>query len=157
MKLYHGSNMEIERIDLQMSRPNKDFGQGFYLTADRAQALRMGEQKVRQNGGRPVVNVYEFDEKRLNDERLKVKTFDAYTEEWARFILANRDRRTQERVHEYDIVVGPIADDQVGLQLFRYMRHYIDLRTLIENLKFVRLTIQYYFGTERAVQLLKKL
>lgn len=36
MKLYHGSNMEIERIDLQMSRPNKDFGQGFYLTADRA-------------------------------------------------------------------------------------------------------------------------
>lgn len=157
MKLYHGSNMEIERIDLQMSRPNKDFGQGFYLTADRAQALRMGEQKVRQNGGRPVVNVYEFDEKCLNDERLKVKTFDAYTEEWARFILANRDRRTQERVHEYDIIVGPIADDQVGLQLFRYMRHYIDLRTLIENLKFVRLTIQYYFGTERAVQLLKKL
>lgn len=157
MKLYHGSNMEIERIDLQMSRPNKDFGQGFYLTADRAQALRMGEQKVRQNGGRPVVNVYEFDEKYLNDERLKVKTFDAYTEEWARFILANRDRRTQERVHEYDIIVGPIADDQVGLQLFRYMRHYIDLRTLIENLKFVRLTIQYYFGTERAVQLLKKL
>ncbi len=157
MKLYHGSNMEIERIDLQKSRPNKDSGQGFYLTADRAQALRMGEQKVRQNGGRPVVNVYEFDEKCLNDERLKVKTFDAYTEEWARFILANRDRRTQERVHEYDIVVGPIADDQVGLQLFRYMRHYIDLRTLIENLKFVRLTIQYYFGTERAVQLLKKL
>ena len=157
MKLYHGSNLSIEKIDLQKSRPNKDFGQGFYLTADEAQALRMGEQKVRQNGGTPTLNVYEFDENVLADARLKVKIFNAYTEEWARFILANRDRRTQERVHDYDIVIGPIADDQVGLQLFRYMKQYIDLHTLIENLKFVRLTIQYYFGTERAIQLLKKI
>ena len=46
-------------------------------------------------------------------------------------------------------------DDKVGLQLFRYMRNYIDLPALVENLKYVRLTEQYYFGTERAVDLLK--
>ena len=32
--LYHGSNVKIETIDLKKSRPNKDFGSGFYLSAD---------------------------------------------------------------------------------------------------------------------------
>ena len=42
IQLYHGSTVNIERIDLQKSRPNKDFGRGFYLSADRQQAWRMG-------------------------------------------------------------------------------------------------------------------
>ena len=156
MILYHGSNQEICNIDLSKSRPNKDFGQGFYLTADKEQALRMGEQKARQNGGSPILNIYEFDESVLGRADFNIKIFDSYSEEWARFILANRDRRTQVRAHDFDIVVGPIADDQVGLQFFRYMKRYINLPTLIENLKYVRVTIQYYFGTERAIKLLKK-
>lgn len=41
MILYHGSNVEIVRIDLAKSRPNKDFGKGFYLSADYHQAIRM--------------------------------------------------------------------------------------------------------------------
>ncbi len=32
MKLYHGSNIAIERIDFARCKPYKDFGQGFYLT-----------------------------------------------------------------------------------------------------------------------------
>ena len=32
MILYHGSNLEIDVIDLNKCRPNKDFGKGFYLT-----------------------------------------------------------------------------------------------------------------------------
>lgn len=32
MTLYHGSNVLIDHIDLSMSKPNKDFGKGFYLT-----------------------------------------------------------------------------------------------------------------------------
>jgi len=43
MILYHGSNVEIVEIDLQKSRPNKDFGRGFYLSADHDQALRYDE------------------------------------------------------------------------------------------------------------------
>lgn len=155
MKLYHGSNQEIEKIDLRKSRPNKDFGQGFYLTEDKAQALRMAQQKVQQHGGIAVVNAYEFDEGLLHGGKLKVKVFEGYTEEWARFIIANRDRRSQQ-THDFDIVIGAIADDQVGLQLFRYMKHFIDLPTLVANLKFVRLTTQYYFGTEYAIRFLKK-
>lgn len=82
MKLYHGSNQIIDHIDLSKSRPNKDFGQGFYLTEDRSQAMRMAEQKVLQCGGKPVVNVYEFDDSYLYNGKLNVKIFDGYTEEW---------------------------------------------------------------------------
>lgn len=157
MRLYHGSNVRIGKIDLAKSRPNKDFGRGFYLTEEAEQAMRMAEQKVQLFGGKPTLNIYEFDERLLGASWLKVRIFNGYSEEWARFVLANRNRDTQERVHDFDIVVGAIADDKVGLQLFRYMRHYIDLPTLVENLKFVRLTVQYYFGTEKAVNLLKGL
>lgn len=48
MILYHGSNVEVEMPDLNKSKPYKDFGQGFYLSADRNQALRMAEQKTLQ-------------------------------------------------------------------------------------------------------------
>lgn len=157
MILYHGSNIDIEAIDLTKSRPNKDFGQGFYLTEDKQQALRMAQQKVLQSGGIPTVNTYEFDEVHLTDNTVKVKSFEGYTEEWAQFILANRNRRTQEKLHDCDIVIGAIADDKVGVQLFRYMKEYIDLPTLVKKLQYMQLTIQYYFGTEKAVKLLKKL
>lgn len=157
MILYHGSNVEIEKIDLSKSRPNKDFGRGFYLTEDKQQAQRMAEQKVLQNGGIAVVNIYEFDEFLLINEDLSVKQFEGYTEEWAKFILENRNRKTEHPIHSYDIVIGAIADDKVGVQLFRYMRNYIDLPTLVHNLQFKQLTIQYYFGTEKAIEKLKKL
>ena len=43
--LYHGSNMEIEEIDLKRGRKGKDFGQGFYLTTLRSQTK---EQAIRR-------------------------------------------------------------------------------------------------------------
>ena len=90
MILYHGSNVEIVEIDLQKSRPNKDFGQGFYLSADRDQAFRMAQFKTKIEGGNPFVTEYEFDNSLLTSGELKVKNFDAYTEEWAQFIFMNR-------------------------------------------------------------------
>ena len=56
IELYHGSTVDIERIDLRKSRPNKDFGRGFYLSADRQQAWRMGEFKALTEGGTAVMN-----------------------------------------------------------------------------------------------------
>lgn len=47
MKLYHGSNVLIDHIDLSMSKPNKDFGKGFYLTDIREQALEMAYRRCR--------------------------------------------------------------------------------------------------------------
>lgn len=75
MKLYHGSTVEITEIDFSKSKPNKDFGRGFYLSADKAQAEKLAEYKSFQFGGKPILNAFEFDEKALSDDSLKVLKF----------------------------------------------------------------------------------
>ena len=45
MILYHGTTVNIERIDLMKSKPNKDFGRAFYLSEDYNQALEMAQFK----------------------------------------------------------------------------------------------------------------
>jgi len=158
MKLYHGTNMAFEQIDLSKSKPNKDFGKGFYLSADLQQAKALADARVELLGGDPVILSYDFDETLLASEQLDTKTFDGYTKEWAEFILANRRRSPETPKHSYDIVVGPIANDRVGVQLWKYLNQDIDMDTLILRLKYMKgITIQYYFGTERAIQHLKKL
>lgn len=44
MILYHGTNQDIESIDLTKGLQHKDFGMGFYLTPDKATAIRMAEK-----------------------------------------------------------------------------------------------------------------
>ena len=120
MILYHGSNVEIVEIDLLKSRPNKDFGRGFYLSAECDQAFRMAQFKTKIEGGNPFVTEYAFDDSFLTSGELKVKTFDAYTEEWAQFIFLNRNCREATPQHDFDIVYGPIANDYVGVQMTKY-------------------------------------
>ena len=63
MKLYHGSNVSIETIDLKRGRKGKDFGQGFYLSADRNQAQMMAERTIdREEFGKATLTTFEFDE-----------------------------------------------------------------------------------------------
>lgn len=114
MRLFHGSNTDILSIDLAISKPNKDFGKGFYLTADKHQALQLAEQRAIFFGGKPVVNTYLFDENALQDKDLKVKVFEDYSVEWAEFVIANRLNPTKKAINNYDIVYGTIANDKVG-------------------------------------------
>ena len=67
MKLYHGSNVKVENINLSMSRPAKDFGRAFYLSAEIEQAKEMAQFKVETFGGDVVVNIFEFDTSVLED------------------------------------------------------------------------------------------
>ena len=140
MILYHGTNRDFDAIDLRKSKPNKDFGQGFYLSADYDQAMAMAKIKVEQI------------------DKLNVLRFQEYSEEWAKFILLNRRNNKSEPVHDYDVVFGPIADDRVGVQLWKYETQSIDLPTLVHNLQHMKgITFQYFFGTETAIKLLKRL
>lgn len=158
MRLYHGSTVYIEQINLQKSRPNKDFGRGFYLSADRFQAQRMGEFKALIEGGVPVMNVYEFDEAVLQSGELKVLRFEGYSREWAEFIFLNRNNPSMLAAHDYDIVYGPIANDRVGVQISKYEAGDITLEQFLENLKYMQgVTYQYFFGTDKAIAKLKKL
>jgi len=104
MILYHGSNMEISEIDLAKSRPYKDFGKAFYLSADKQQALSMARFKALTVGGEEKVTIFDFDENNVSD--LKIKKFDSYSQEWADFVFNNRDER-QNYQHNFDIVYGP--------------------------------------------------
>ena len=104
MKLYHGSNTNIQQIELAKSKPNKDFGKGFYLTADIDQAQQLAEQRALFFGGEPVVNTYNFDEIALKSDSLRVKIFEEYIADWAKFVVDNRFNPTQAPIHDYDIV-----------------------------------------------------
>lgn len=158
MILYHGSNVAIAEIDLSASKPNKDFGRGFYLSADKKQAEEMAQRTTERNEwGTPTVTAFEFDESLLQLEHLKVKIFETYNEEWALFVVRNRFIR-HGATHDFDIVIGPIADDRVGLQMLNYHNELIDLPTLVRKITYKGdIHPQYYFGTERAIRLLKHL
>ena len=158
MILYHGSNVNIERIDLKKSHPNKDFGQGFYLSADYQQAWRMGEFRALIEGGEPIMNTYEFDESVMTSKELKVLTFSDYSQDWADFIFFFFLNKTTQPAHNFDIVYGPIANDRVGLQMSKYEAGDISLSQLLENIKYMKgITFQYFFGTELAIEKLKKI
>ena len=154
MLLHHGSNIMIEEIDLAKSRPNKDFGKAFYLSADEEQAREMAKFKVLTGGGDVCVSVFEFDEQDL--DMLKIKRFENYTEEWAEFVYNNRDEK-QDFQHDFDLVYGPIANDTVGVQIRDLRERKISLTEFLKNLHYYKgITFQYAFCTPLAISKLKK-
>lgn len=158
MHLYHGTNIRFDDIDLTKSLPGKDFGQGFYLSDNYEQAATLANMKFSRLGGDEIVQEYEFDDALLVSNDLKVKNFTGYTKDWAEFIFTNRRNETSHNLHNYDIVIGPIANDRVGLQILRYMEGDIDFNTFLNKLKYMKgITIQYFFGTEKAISKLKRI
>lgn len=111
MKLYHGSNVSIDKIDLSKSKPYKDFGQGFYLSENESQAQDMAIFKSTQLGGDPIVSEFVFDETIMLDSSLRVKVFKGYSEEWADFVLANRDGTVTEHYDTYTALSPTIKLD----------------------------------------------
>ncbi len=155
MLLYHGSNMEIGEINLAKSRPNKDFGRAFYLSADRRQAEEMAHFKVLTGGGEECITVFEFDEQSLQD--LHVKRFENYSEEWAEFVYNNRDEK-QDFQHDYDLVYGPIANDTVGVQIRDLRERKISMKRFLKKLEYYKgITFQYAFCTPLSISKLTKI
>lgn len=157
MKLYHGTNADIDATDLNRGMLHKDFGKGFYLTSDQATAIRMAQKKTRLFGGKATLITYEMNEAALNSD-LKVKIFpEKACVEWLLFVDANRDRKTVEPIHNYDIVIGPIADDGVVLQLTNFREGIYTPEEAALKLQDRFLDQQYYFGTEKALCFLRKI
>ena len=157
MRLYHGSNVAFKEIDLGACRPDKDFGQGFYLTPDRVGAEKMARRTVKRFGGKPYVMTFEFDESTL--DRIPVKRFKEPNEDWAMFVMANR-RPTREafdhnRDNRYGLVIGPIANDDLALLFRQFELGLVTVAMLIREMRFKQLTIQYSFHTEDTIKLLK--
>lgn len=164
MKLYHGSNIVIDSINLAMCRPYKDFGKGFYLTDIKEQAEKMAVRVSKIYGGSPVVNIFEIQDDFRKTDGIKVKDFGLETtEEWAKFVMNNRNRTFTNvkddlcnKDNKYDIVIGPVADDNMALLFRQYENEIIDFGTLLRGMIYKKTSSQYSFHTEKSIKLLRK-
>lgn len=161
--LYHGSNTVIRTINLEKARPYKDFGRGFYLTTIREQAEKMALRVSNIYGGDVFVTEYKFHDELLKESKLKYKIFEGPTKEWALFVINNRNRfyrdlASPECNHDckYDLVIGPVADDDLALLFRQFSGGLIDVDTLIRAMKYKKLTDQYSFHSQSALELLER-
>lgn len=164
MKLFHGSNTPINIIDLSLCQPYKDFGRGFYLTTLEEQAVTMAKRTSRIYGNYPCVTSFDFDTNCLKSGLLSVKIFDLPSEEWAIFVLNNRNRDYSNYMNEccnhdnkYDIVIGPVANDDIAMLFRTFSNGIIDIEVLVKELKYKKLTDQFSFHTTKSMGYLSKI
>ena len=141
MEIYHGGYTEIREPQIIKGRYAKDFGIGFYCTQLKEQAERWAGKY-----DTPCVNVYEYNLK----DNLKVLTFEEMSDEWLDFIVACRNNEP----HEYDIVIGAMADDQIYNYIADYIRGTITREQFWVLAKFKYPTHQIAFCTNRALECL---
>ena len=167
--LYHGTTHDFTKIDVRKGKPFKDFGQGFYLSEiyEHARNLalrncRIEEMRLRamSDDKRLSVFVYEYEFDSLAMNNLNIKRFNTADREWLKFIIVNRMNRTHQ--HEYDIVIGPTANDDTRASIRTVMNAAngailsdAALDLLIEMLEPNFLPEQYFFGTNKAASMLK--
>ena len=163
MILYHGTNLDIDEIDLSKCAPYKDFGSGFYTTTLFDQAKAMAIWKSRLYGGNPCVISYEDPDNLLSLSSVRIKNFPTTSKEWAVFIINNRNREFTDFSSEncncdnkYEIVYGPVANDTLTTLIRRYQKGYIDSEILLKEMQYVAPTDQYSFHSLKAVALLKR-
>ena len=157
MKLYHGTYIDFDSIDLTKSNKGKDFGKGFYVSENYEQAYNMAVFKSLQYKKEPIVLSYEFDESLLKNGELSFLRFEEYSQQWAEFILKNRTNDDDKNIHQYDVVYGPIANDKVGVQIRNLLEQNIDMEVFLKRLKYMHgITFQYFFGTEKAISKLTR-
>jgi hypothetical protein len=164
MILFHGSNLEIDQIDLNFCRPYKDFGKGFYTTELEEQANDMAKRTIRIFGGKPCVTKFLIEDKEFENCNISRKIFDAPTNEWALFIINNRNRNFTDITSsecnldsKYGIVKGPVANDDIRLLFDLFEDEIITIEELTKRLKYKKLTNQISFHTNDAIKLLKKI
>lgn len=172
--LYHGTTEEFDIIDASRGKGYKDFGRGFYATArkDHAESIAKRNKKIQldkqnkiarrnPNYRKSAFNAYRynliFSE---NTDGLNVKIFKTADVEWAKFILMNR--KSEYTIHNYDIVIGPTADEETTTIINHYEPKLIKckysdeiLEQLISELRPENLPKQYFFANKKATDTLK--
>lgn len=163
--LYHGTVSEIVKVDVTRGRDKKDFGKGFYIAVSKNQAVGMMHKKkkeaVRRSRNKNAADVNEYLYQITLDmeyaKKLDIKVFEQADEEWLDFILMCRERGGIP--HEYDVVIGPTADDDTMLCLRAYWDGlYGKVGTpeakqiLLNNLETENLGVQYFIGSQEVAE-----
>ena len=149
--LYHGGSHIIEKPEIREPERTLDFGKGFYLTSSERQANLWIKSHLKNNNG-GYVNIYDFDyDKAIKS--LKIKKFKGADKEWVDFVLSNRLK--EGFTHDYDVVIGPVANDKVYTQFTLFEGGIITKETLIKELKTYKLVDQFLFHTQKSLEELK--
>ena len=151
MILYHGSNVEVKQPILLKVQRELDFGKGFYTTSDMEQAARWAWRTAKRRGeSNAFVTVYEVNEDELKNIRLL--SFDSPNVEWLNFVVKNR--KGEYIAGNWDIISGPVADDQTAQVIDLYLEGAYDEEEAIRRFLTQRLKDQYAFKTNEALKLL---
>jgi hypothetical protein len=150
MIIYHGGAVPVETPKIRPSERKLDFGEGFYTTYNREQAIRWSERvAARRKTGVRVITEYEFDLEAAETE-LQIIRFDKPDGAWLDFVSANRHGRAL--TESYDMVIGPVADDAVYTTVLLYEQGVLDKDTAIRQLKVQELFSQVLFHTEKSLR-----
>ncbi|MBQ8418352.1 MAG: DUF3990 domain-containing protein [Phascolarctobacterium sp.] len=152
MICYHGSDTVVDAPKILEANRPLDFGGGFYVTSNKEQALAWAKRVAyRNNSKKHYVNVYEFDLEKAEREVTVIK-FEKADKNWLDFICANRSGRS---LNNYDIVIGPVADDRVYRVVILFENGDIDKESALRRLKTEVLSDQILFHTEKALSFLE--
>ena len=155
MKLFHGSNQTIKQPDPTFSKRSKmDFGKGFYTTTSEEQARKFTHLVLARNKGKgtKTINIYELDISAFSN--LKVKDFQGAIEDWFDYVEMNR-RQHVKSVDQYDIVIGPVADDNIQETFLLYENEIINKEEAIKRLKYEVLKDQIVFKSSASITYLQ--
>ena len=148
--LYHGTNTEFTAIDLAYSRDRRDFGKGFYTTTLMTQAEDWAKNiQVRYGGDGAFLYVFEY----RNDPALKIKTFDGLCVEWLEMVKNSRLKGGLQ--HDFDMVTGPVANDNTMPTLALYVDGTLSLEATLLQLSYFKANDQASFHTERSLRSLR--
>ena len=152
MILYHGSNMVVSEPKLIQQNRFLDFGFGFYTTTNKSQAISFADKVYkRRGGGDKVVSIYEFDEQTAFEE-CSLLRFDAPDEAWLDFVSENRSGNYEGET--YDLVYGPVANDDVYTTFTLYSAGALTREQTLETLKIKKLYNQLVLTSEKALRFL---
>lgn len=149
MKLYHGSNLEIKSPQILESDRKLDFGTGFYLTSSYEQAEKWAILTAKRRGeGKPVISVFEYEDNKNSE--LNILKFENADIEWLHFVSGNRNN--QPIRNDYDIIIGPVANDKTMPVISLYFTGVYSEEETIKRLLPQKLQDQFVFKTEKALK-----
>ena len=152
MIIYHGGTDIVDAPRIIASYTGRDFGTGFYTTDIKEQAVKWAKRQAwYRKKDDAILNIYEFNDVAL--EILKTKTFEDYTMEWLDFVV--NCRQNADFRHEYDLVVGKIANDDVGETVQAVVDGLAPKDFALSKLVFMKANNQICFSTETALKYLK--
>ena len=144
--VFHGSVVEVDKPLVKLGRKNLDFGQGFYVTDLREQAVRWASRMAIRRFSSPVLNIYTFDRESAR-ENYRYLRFDAYDKDWLDFIVASRKGQQQWRA--YDVIEGGVANDNVIDTVEDYIHGRMSAEAALTELAKHQPNNQYVSSTKR--------